>query len=260
MTTRTTHQPTAASPGDATGHDTGGTVSQPGVVRSVRHASVVAGASLVLMAAFALVGNFVAVEGLVTAGDASRTAADILGSPGLFRAGIASLAVVVALDIVVAWALYRVFAPVDPALSMLAAAFRFVYAGVFLVAIGRLVSAVDLLTGAGMEGFEVGQVQALALAEIEGFGDVWSAGLALFGVHLLVVGYLAWRSGYVPRWLGVLLVVAACGYLFDSLAAILVGDAAPTIAAFTFLGEVLLAVWLLVRGRRLGSISVPTGW
>lgn len=259
MTTTTTDQLTPGSHPAGAGDRTGVTAGQQASAQSVRRGSVVAGTGLALMIGFALVGNLVAVEGLVTAGDAGRTADDILASTGLFRAGIASLAAVVALDVAVAWALYHVFAPVDAGLSRLAAAFRYVYAGVFLVAIGRLVGAVDLLTGPGLDGFGTRQVEALALAEIEAFGDLWSAGLGLFGVHLVLVGVLAWRSGYVPRWLGVLLVVAAGGYLFDSVAAILVGDTAPTIAEFTFLGEVLLAAWLLVRGRRLGSIEPRTG-
>lgn len=72
----------------------------------------------------------------------------------------------------------------------------------------------------------------------------------LFGLHLLVVAHLAYRSGYVPRVLAALVAVAGLGYAFDSVAAVLVGDGAPTIAVFTFPGEVLLAVWLLVWSRR----------
>lgn len=71
-------------------------------------ASTTAGIGLLLMAALAGFGNFVAVEGLVTPGDAARTATDITASEGLFRFGIATLFAVVALDVVVAWALYRV--------------------------------------------------------------------------------------------------------------------------------------------------------
>lgn len=90
------------------------------------------------MAVLAGVGFGVAVQGLVTPGDPARTAADVLAAEGPFRAGIVCLAGVVALDVVVAWALYRVLAPVDAGLPLLAAAFRLVYAAVFLVAIGHL--------------------------------------------------------------------------------------------------------------------------
>lgn len=72
--------------------------------RPIRGASVTAGAGLLLMAALAGFGNFVAVEGLVTPGNAAQTAADIMSSEGLFRLGIASLFLVTALDVVVAWA------------------------------------------------------------------------------------------------------------------------------------------------------------
>ena len=93
---------------------------------SIRNASITAGVALLLMSVVAIFGNVVAVDGLVTEGDAARTATDIMTSQGLFRLGIVSLIVVVALDVVVAWALYRVFSPVNASLSMLAAAFRLV--------------------------------------------------------------------------------------------------------------------------------------
>ena len=63
------------------------------------------------MSVVAIFGKVVAVDGLVTEGDATRTVTDIMASQGLFRPGIASLVVVIALDVVVAWALYRVFSP-----------------------------------------------------------------------------------------------------------------------------------------------------
>jgi hypothetical protein len=218
---------------------------------SARRAAATAGIALLLMIVPALLGNFVAVEGLVTLGDAARTAADIAASEGWFRAGIVALFVVVVLDVVVAWALYRVFRPVGAGLSALAAAFRFVYAGVFAVAISRLAGVANLLGNDELvEVLGPQQVQAQALLAISAYREIWSAGLLLFGVHLLVLGYLAYRSGFVPRVLGALLAVAGFGYVFDSVASALVGDGAPAIAAFTFLGEVLLAVWLILWSRR----------
>jgi hypothetical protein len=101
--------------------------------------------------------------------------------------------------------------------------------------------------------FTPAQLQAQALSGINAYTDVWTAGLVLFGIHLLLVGYLAYRSGYVPRFLGVLLVVAGVGYALDSVATVLSDGAWDAVSAFTFVGEFLLAVWLVVRGRRLGS-------
>jgi hypothetical protein len=147
---------------------------------------------------------------------------------------------------------YRVFSPVSRSLSMLAACFRLVYAGVFLVAVSQLLGVLHLLgNDAYLSVFSAGQLHAQALSGIGTFNDVWSAGLVLFGLHLLVIGYLGYRSGYVPRLLGVLLVIAGLGYVVDSFGAVLSRGSWTDVSSFTFIGEFLLALWLLIWGRRL---------
>jgi hypothetical protein len=221
---------------------------------SIRNASLTAGVGILLLSALAGFGNFVAVQGLVTQGDAAQTAKDIMGSEGMFRLGIVSLLLVVALDLVVAWALYRVFSPVSRSISMLAALFRLVYAGVFLVAISQLIGVLHLLSDdTYLAVFTPGQLHAQALSGIHTYNDIWAAGLVLFGLHLLVVGYLAYRSGYVPRFLGVLLVIAGLGYVIDSFGTVLSRGSWTEVSSFTFLGEFLLALWLVIWGRRLTS-------
>jgi len=221
---------------------------------SIRSASVVAGVSLLLMSVVAIFGNVFVVNGLVTEGDATQTAADIMAAAGLFRLGIASLIFVIALDVVVAWALYRVFSPVSKSLSMLAAAMRLVYSGVFMVAVAELVGVVRLLSNdAYRTAFDAEQVNAQALVGIGAFHDVWFVAQFLFGLHLLLIGYLAYRSGYVPRVLGGLLVISGLGYATDSLGAVLTQGAWTAISAFTFMGEFLLAIWLVIRARRIAA-------
>jgi Domain of unknown function (DUF4386) len=220
--------------------------------RAIRNASLTAGVGLLLMSAFAGFGVFAAVEGLVTPGNAARTTRDIAASEGLFRLGIVSLFLVIALDVVVAWGLYRVFGPVSQGLSLLAAWLRIVYGGIFMVAIGQLLGVPRLLGNDDyLAAFGADQVQAQALLRIDTFYDIWDAGLFLFGLHLLVIGYLAYRSGYVPRLLGVLLCIAGFGYTFDSFIAVFSPSALIEITTFTFIGEFLLALWLVIRGRRL---------
>ena len=77
------------------------------------------------------------------------------------------------------------------------------------------------------------------------------AALAIFGLHLLVLGYLVFRSGYIPRALGILVMIASVGYLIDSVGEILSAGYNVNVAQFTFIGEVLLMVWLLWKGVRL---------
>jgi Domain of unknown function (DUF4386) len=202
---------------------------------SVRTASLTAGAGLLLMAALSVFGNFVAIAGLVTKGDAARTAKDITASESLFRLGILSMLIVVALDVVVACALYRVFSPVSKSGSMLAAALRLAYAGVFMVAIGQLLGVLRLLGNDGyLSVFGSDQLHAQALLGINAFTDLWHASLLLFGLHLLVVGYLAYRSNYVPKFLSVLVAIAGLGYATDTVGAVLSKGTWTDVSAFTF--------------------------
>jgi Domain of unknown function (DUF4386) len=219
---------------------------------SIRGASLTAGVALLLMSAVAIFGKVVVVDGLVTEGNAARTASDIIATAGLFRLGIASLIVVIALDVVVAWALYRVFSPVNASLSMLAATMRLVYSAVFMVAIGQLLSVSRLLGDDANRAVLGGdQVEVQAMQGMMAFYDIWYVGQLLFGLHLLLIGYLAYRSGYIPRVLGALLVIAGLGYAIDSFGAVLSQDSWTDISAFTFLGEFLLALWLVVRAGRI---------
>jgi hypothetical protein len=220
----------------------------------IRSASLTAGIALLLMSVVAIFGNVVVIDGLITEGDATRTAANIMGSQGLFRLGIASLVIVVALDVVVAWALFRVFSPVNRSLSMLAAMLRLVYSGVFMVSIGQLLGAIRLLSANSNLGIlGADQLNAQAMVEITAFNDIWHVGQFLFGLHLLVIGYLAYRSGYVPRVLGVLLAISGLGYATDSVGAVLSQGSWTDISAFTFIGEFLLALWLVIRARRIAA-------
>lgn len=225
---------------------------------TARTASLTAGVSLLLMAALAGVGVFAAVGGLVTPGDATQTLADIRAADGLFRLGIASLIGVVALDVVVAWALHRVFRPVHPGASRLAAVFRLVYSGVFLVAIAELLGVLRLLEPEPrLEALSPDLIQTEVMLRIDTFHDIWATGLVLFGLHLLIIGYLAYRAVVLPRFLGILVAIAGLGYVFDSLAGILAFDV-PEVSTITFPGEVLLALWLLTRSRRVGMLDDPS--
>jgi hypothetical protein len=62
------------------------------------------------------------------------------------------------------------------------------------------------------------------------------------------MGYLIFKSGYIPRILGVLLIIGGFGYLIDFVTFLLFPDFDVTIAEFTFIGELLLPLWLLIKG------------
>lgn len=214
------------------------------------------------MIPLALFGAFVVVGGLVTPGDATATAIAIQDATGTFRLGIASLLVVAILDVVVAWALYTVFEPANRRVSQLAMLFRVVYAGVFVVAISQLVGVIGTLTDAdALTAYTTEQLHAQAMLGIDAFNHTWNAGLLVFSVHLLLLGYLAYRADYVPTLVGILLAIAGLGYAVDSLGAVLLADYSLQVAIVTFVGEIVLVGWLLLRGRRvsLDAEDLPTG-
>ncbi|QDQ09482.1 DUF4386 domain-containing protein [Streptomyces spectabilis] len=222
--------------------------------RAVRKAGLVAGAGILAMAPLAVFAHFGVLENLVTEDDAARTARDIRDSEALFRFGVVALFLVAVLDVVVAWALRVFFQPAHKAIATLAAWFRLAYAGVLLVAATQLVGALPPAKNAESLGaYSADQLDAEALMRIDAFHDIWDAGLIFFGVHLLLLGFLAFRSGYVPRVLGVLLAVAGLGYLVDSFGAFLSSGYSVEAATVTGVGELLLMIWLLTTGRNIGS-------
>jgi hypothetical protein len=213
---------------------------------SLRLAAIVAGLGLLIMAILAPIVQFGVLQKLITPGNAKATVENIMASATLFRTGIFIFLFVAILDVVVAWALYTLLKPVNKRLSLLAAWFRVVYAAIFAVALTNLVNVLQLLTGADyLKAIEANQLYAQVMLSLSKFQSVWDIGLVIFGLHLLVVGYLAFKSGTIPKWLGVLLVIAGIGYMVDSFGKFLVPNYNLTIAGFTFIGEVLLIFWLL---------------
>lgn len=129
--------------------------------QSLRRAGVIAGSALLLMIALSVYAYGVAIGGLVANGDAAQTASNIAQAEGSFRIGVACFALIAILDVVIAWGLRVVFAPVSEIVSGLAAAARVAYAAVLLVATGHLVVASQLLSGPeGRAGFSTPELQA----------------------------------------------------------------------------------------------------
>ena len=219
-----------------------------------RKAAIVAGLGLLLMTVLAIFANFFVVEGLVVPGDATATASNIADNELLFRAGICCFIIVAALDVVVAWALYAFVKQVNKGLSLLMAWFRLLYAALLGVAVANLLGALLLLSGASyLTASETGQLHAQVALLVSAFSHTWDIGYVFFGLHLLLLGYLVFKlgySGYIPKILGVLIVIASLGYLVDSFGKFLVPNYSANIGMFTFFGELLLMLWLLWAGVR----------
>lgn len=212
----------------------------------VRRWALIGGIALLLMAAVAVFANFLVLEKLVTPGDALTTASDIASSKGLFQAGIAGWFAIAALDVLAALALFHVVRPVSARLAAVGAWSRTLYGVVLGAATLQLLAILGLLDGP-----MTAASSAEVLHKTEAFTDIWHAGLVLFGVHLMVVGYLAFRSGYIPKPVGAVVAIAGFGYLFDAAVRVAVADPSLSLSVITGLGEFVLGVWLVTRSRRI---------
>lgn len=227
-----------------------------------RRAALVAGAGYVAIFVLAVFGNFVVIEGLIESGDAAATAANILESESMFRAGLVAFAIVFVVDVFVAWALYILFRDLSRDLSLLTAWFRLVYTVFLGVALIFFFVALQLLSGDDyLTAFGPGQVDAHVLLAVDAFNYAWLVGLVCFGVHLILLGYLAIRSGWTAKALGYVLMVAGAAYIIDTLARAVIVDYADVenlflaiVAIPSVIGELWFTVWLLRRG---GKTAIP---
>ena len=132
----------------------------------------------------------------------------------------------------------------------------------------NMLTALQLLTSAEYAtAFEKGQLQAMAFVFLNAQSSGYALGMVFFGLHLGVLGYLVYRSGFLPRILGILMVVSALGYLADSFTGFLVPQYPDTLAMVVvvtaLVGELPLTVWLLIKGVNVArwrerSLRSPT--
>lgn len=167
------------------------------------------------------------------------------------------------LDVVVAWALYVLLRPQSESLALLVAWLRVVYAAVFAFALVNLFDVAQLLHSAEGAAMPSAQLHAQVASSIASFQDGWDLALSIFGLHLVGLGALLFRSVAFPKFLGALVVLSGAGYLGDSFGKILVPDYGLTISVFTFVGEALLIFWLfwvaIMGSRASGSPRMPEG-
>lgn len=244
------------------------TSTKPSETRSVRAGSIrndsprryalIAGVGYVALFVLGIFANFVVREGLVVGGDPAQTAANLVESEGLFRWGMASFLAIFVIDVVVAWALYVLFKRVSQELSLIVAWFRIVYTVFLGAALIFFYQALQLLSGADFLGvFDIAQLEAHALVALETFNSTWLIGLLVFGIHLVLLGWLLLRSQWAPRLLGYVLVVAGAAYVADTLANTLLSNYSDYESVFlaivaipAVVAEGWMSLWLLLRAGK----------
>src|SRR5271157_2236518 len=181
---------------------------------SPRFKARMAGACQLLEALTAGFGQVIVLDRLVVAGNAAATAANILGHERLFWLGFASSLIGVAFHIAWALLMYELLKPVNRSLSLLAA---------FVILVGCAIQALTsllylapllILQGASsLSAFTAEQLQALALVFLKLNASAFDIYLVFFGFWCVLIGFLIFRSTFLPRILGVLLAISGLGYV-----------------------------------------------
>ncbi len=191
-------------------------------------------------------------EALVVRYDAAATAKNILAHEPLYRFGLAADLIMLASYIAVTLLFYGLFKPVGRSLSLLAAFFSLVGIAVLAVnSLNHIAPLIFLGSAQYLSAFDPTQLQALALISLKMHTQGYNIAGVFFGVYCLMIGYLVFRSGFLPRVLGVLMAIGGIGYVIDSFAIFLSPTLAARLPDLTMLGgiaELALCLWLMVMG------------
>lgn len=174
----------------------------------------------------------------------------IAQNPTLYNVMLIEITLILVLDLIVSYSLYMYFVKDHKLISFLASALRVTYTILFGIA-------TYYLSG----NLSPNLTESLALANFKHFEAVWDAGLVIFGMHLFLIGMLMKRHCIIPSALWYLMLFAGLSYIvvhlfklspsYSEYAALLVTALALPMA----LGELGLAIWLLIRGGKLNTVD-----
>lgn len=223
---------------------------------SLRAAALISGWALMVMTVAAVVGNDLTIRSLVVVGDAEATVRNVTASETVFRLGVLSWLTILIADVLAAFGLYLFMRPVNDRLALLMAWTRLAYVAVLGAAIDNLVQVTLLIGSQAPPSTTFADAAPAVMRALSAFDQTWSLGLVVFGIHVLLLGVLILRSSYVPRIFGIVLLVAAFGYIVTHVSGFLLPNhknLARTlgwICIGPMLGELALGVWLLLKGGK----------
>lgn len=201
---------------------------------------------------------------VIVSGDAAATAANIRALESLWRFGIASEIFMLMCTVALALILYVLLRPVSRDLALLAVFFNLVSATMEASNELRLIQALFPLGDAGyLSAFAPGQLHAMVSLSLRSYAYGFNVGLIFFGCECVVLGYLIFRSGYIPKAVGMLMLIAGVSYLINSFGLILIPGftrrVGYSLMAPVLAGEGSLCLWLLVKGVNVEKWKTRAG-
>ena len=219
----------------------------------------VAGVAMLLSIVFGALGEAYLPSRIIVSGDAAATAANIVNHPMLFRLTFASYLVEGICDVLLSVVFYIMLRPVDRNLALISAFFGIASMVTFGIAESAFfASSLVLRDMAVTASFTVEQRNAFAYLAIRISTMIAALFLIMYGIATMIRGWLMARSGYIPKWIGILMVVGGAGFFLRTVTYILAPSlSSPILLMPMALGGIPLMVWLLYAGWRGNNIKVP---
>jgi len=192
-------------------------------------------------------------EGLTVSGDAVATARNILASEQMYRFGFVADLVTLICGTILSLIFYILFKPVNRNLSLLALIFSITAGAVMAVNLLHQLAPLLLLHNTSyLKAFTMEQLQTLSLFFLNLQSQGYNISLLLFAFYFPIIGYLVYKSNFLPRILGAIYTMAGLGYLINSLGWFLFPHVAahlfPYILLPAFIGESSMCLWLIFKG------------
>jgi len=209
----------------------------------------IAGFLYLLMIPLGIFGILYVPFTLIVLGDAAATANNILANESLFRLSILSALIIQLDQILLVLVLYKLLNNVNKIHALLMVVFALAAVPIAMLnelnhfAVLLLLNGADYLTLFGANHLH---------SQVMFFLDLHEHGIFVaqlfWGLWLFPMGYLVFKSGFLPGIIGILLMIGCFGYLIDSIIFFLYPEFDVTLSSFTFIGELLLPLWLVIKG------------
>lgn len=220
------------------------------VDESPKKLAKVTGALLLVSIVAGSIGEFYVPSQLIVSGNASATAANFRANEMFFRFGFFTYLIEAVCDVSLSLCFYLLLRPVGRALALLSAFFGLVSTITFACCQIFLFMVLHLVSGAGyLNTFSPEQLDTLALLLIRFAGIGSGTMLTFYAIASLIRGYLIFRSGYLPKFLGVFLMIGGAGFLMRTLTIVLSPKySSPFMLPAMIIAMVTLGIWLLAKG------------
>ena len=222
-------------------------------MKTIQRNARFAGVLYLIITVAAIIAHMYVPSTIIVPEDAAATVNNIKNSETLFRfGGIGGELIILLSELVLAVLLYELLKPVNKTLSAMAAISRLMMTTIHGMNLINYFFVLTLVSGAGfLSAFEAGQLNSLVMLFLEAHSIGFTIGIAFLTVHVFVLGYLIVKSGYFPKVLGILFIIAGLGYLLDSFALLLLPSYQTTPIYFALpiaIAEIAFPLWLLIKG------------